>query len=105
MPVNGAAPPVVGAPIAVPDGPPPPVVPAANRQPDSYGQLQDELNRRGVLWQKLEGPDDKNVWTFSCGVPKRNDPGQTHYVEASTVGDSGLAAVRAAIDKIDHDAP
>ncbi len=70
LPVNGVAPPTVGGPIAVPAGAPPlPVVPAGRVDSDSFGQLEDELNRRGVLWQKLEGPDDQGVWSFSCARP------------------------------------
>ncbi len=94
--------------------PPPPALPMLTQPgsppapptgPDQYAQLQDELTRRGVLFQSLEGPDDHGVWSFTCGVPKHGDPGAVHRVEASAVGERGLPAIRAAIDQIDHDAP
>ncbi len=89
--------PTVGGPVAVPAAPP--------TSPDQYAALQDELTRRGVLYQSLEGPDDHGVWSFTCGVPKHGDPSAVHRVEASAVGERGLPAIRAAIDQIDHDAP
>jgi hypothetical protein len=72
---------------------------------DQYARLQSELTQRGVLFESLEGPDDQGVWSFTCGVPKHGDPDAVHRVEASAAGDHGLAAIRAAIDKIDKDAP
>ena len=96
-PIDAVAAPTVAGPIAVPADPP--------AGADAFGQLQQELTQRGVLFQSLEGPDDHGVWSFTCGVPKRGDPDSDHRIEVSAVGDHGLAAIRAAIDKIDRDAP
>jgi hypothetical protein len=54
-----------------------------------------------VLFQSLEGPDEKDVWRFSCGVPSRDQAGAVHRIELSAAGDRGLNAVRAVIDQID----
>ncbi len=80
----------------------PPAVPTGS---DQYEQLQDELARRGVLFQSLEGPDDHGVWSFTCGVPKHGDPNSIHRVEVSAVGDRGLPAMRAAVEQIDREVP
>ena len=101
QPLTGPPPqPVVAPPVA---GNPTPAPTAPAAAPDPYGQLQDELARRGVLFQSLEGPDDQGVWRFSCGVPKPGDPAAVHRIEVSAAGDHGLAAVRAAIEQIDKD--
>jgi hypothetical protein len=73
--------------------------PPASR--DSYADLQDKLAQRKVLFQSLEGPDEKDVWRFSCGVPSRDQAGAVHRIELSAAGDRGLNAVRAVIDQID----
>ena len=103
-PINDAdlAPPTAPVPA-----PPPIVSPTAGRATgsDQYEQLQDELARRGVLFQSLEGPDDHGVWSFTCGVPKHGDPNSIHRVEVSAVGDRGLPAMRAAVEQIDREAP
>lgn len=77
----------------------PPVAPAASSQ---YEALQDQLMRRGVQFQSLEGPDEHGMWRFSCGVPSKDPQGGVHRIELTALGDRGLAAVRAAIDQIDQ---
>ncbi|HVS40480.1 MAG TPA: hypothetical protein VMS17_33290 [Gemmataceae bacterium] len=106
-PVGDLAP-STGAPVVAPSSPSPPAPPPASSGPrdaDQYSQLLGELDRRGVLFQSLQGPDDQGVWSFSCGVPRRNDPQSILRVEASAVGDHGLAAIRAALSRIDQEAP
>jgi hypothetical protein len=75
------------------------VAPAAAR--DSYADLQDKLAQRKVVFQALEGPDEKDVWRFSCGIPSRDQAGAVHRIELSAAGDHGLNAMRAVIDQID----
>ena len=75
------------------------VAPAPAR--DAYADLQDKLSQRKVLFQALEGPDEKDVWRFSCGVPSRDQAGAVHRIELSAPGDRGLNAIRAVIDQID----
>jgi hypothetical protein len=76
-------------------GPPPP-------PGDSYRQLQDELARRGVVFQELQMGDD-GQWRFRCGVPRRQDPLTTRVYEYRAPGDQGLACVRAVLAQIDRD--
>ena len=103
-PIAVIAPPTAGV------GPPPPVPapyagPAAPPAPpvaDGYAQLQELLAMRGVLYQQLTGPDDKGVWRFSCAVPRVDGQAGDHMCEASAPGEGGLAAVRAALAKIDQ---
>ena len=91
-------------------GPPPPVpgpytgpaAPAAPVAADGYAQLQDMLAKRGTLYQQLTGPDDKGVWRFSCAVPRVDGQAGDHMCEASAPGEGGLAAMRAALVKIDQ---
>ena len=96
-------------PIAViapptPFGPPPPAVsgPAPAPAASDYGQLEDMLAQRGVLFQSLEGPDEHGAWRFRCGVPSRDTPGATHNFELAVPGDRGLAAMKAVLDQIDQ---
>ncbi len=93
-PIAMIAPPTVGA-TPTPGAAPP----TATR--DSYADLQDKLSQRKVVFQSLEGPDEKDVWRFSCGVPSRDQAGAVHRIELSAAGDHGLNAVRAVIDQID----
>jgi hypothetical protein len=103
-PVEDADPPPPTVPVSAPTQPAVPTV-GASTGTDQYEQLEEELTRRGVLFQSLEGPDDHGVWSFTCGVPKHGDPSTVHCVEASAVGERGLAALRVAIDRIDRDGP
>jgi hypothetical protein len=93
-PIAMIAPPTVGG-----AGTPGITQPTATR--DSYADLQDKLSQRKVVFQSLEGPDEKDVWRFSCGVPSRDQAGAVHRIELSAAGDRGLNAVRAVIDQID----
>jgi hypothetical protein len=93
-PIAMIAPPTVSA------APTPGSVPPTAAR-DSYADLQDKLSQRKVVFQSLEGPDEKDVWRFSCGVPSRDQAGAVHRIELSAAGDRGLNAVRAVIDQID----
>jgi hypothetical protein len=93
-PIAMIAPPTVGAPPAPANAP-------TTTARDSYADLQDKLTQRKVVFQALEGPDEKGIWRFSCGVPSRDQAGAVHRIELSAAGDHGLNAMRAVIDQID----
>jgi hypothetical protein len=94
-PIAMIAPPTLGG-----AGTPGTAPPTAAR--DSYADLQDKLSQRKVVFQSLEGPDEKDIWRFSCGVPSRDQAGAVHRIELSAAGDRGLNAIRAVIDQIDN---
>jgi hypothetical protein len=77
-----------------------PLLPTA----DSYAQLQDSLKARRVTSQRLETLGDSGEWRFWCAVPKVDNPNIRHVYEAKVAGENGLAAVRAVLEQIDHDA-
>ena len=93
-PIAMIAPPTVGAAPAPANAP-------TTAARDSYADLQDKLTQRKVVFQALEGPDEKDVWRFSCGVPTRDQAGAVHRIELSAAGDHGLNAIRAVIEQID----
>jgi hypothetical protein len=68
---------------------------------ETYEQLQAQLVARGITWQRLERVEAE--WRFSCSIPSRQNPNLSRTYEAHSHDDSGLAAVRAALDQIDKD--
>ena len=108
-PIAVIAPPLAG-PAPPPPGPapPPPAVqgfspaPAAPAVSDTYGQLQDQLAKRGVLYQQLTGPDEHGLWRFRCAVPLANGQTGDHAIETNVAGNGGLAAMQAALGQIDQ---
>jgi hypothetical protein len=68
----------------------------------TYEQLQAMLLVRGVTMQKLETVGDRGEWRFSCAVPNPQSPNTRRTYQAQAVGASGLAAIRAVIEKIDE---
>ncbi len=108
-PIAVIAPPLAGpAPPLPSPAPPPPAVqgfslaPAPPAVSDTYGQLQDQLAKRGVLYQQLTGPDEHGLWRFRCAVPLANGQPGDHAIETNVAGNGGLAAMHAAIDQIDQ---
>jgi hypothetical protein len=53
----------------------------------------------------LQTTGESGVWKFSCTVADRNNPGIEQRYEALGNGDSGLAAMRAVLEKIEHPEP
>ena len=76
--------------------------PAAPAVSDTYGQLQDQLAKRGVLYQQLTGPDEHGLWRFRCAVPLASGQTGERAFESAVAGNGGLAAMHAAIDQIDQ---
>jgi hypothetical protein len=77
-------------------------------QADAYHQLQEMLRARGVTWQRLESWGDAGEWKFRCSIPDPKNHNIGRNYEARAVGDYGLAAIRAVIERIDlekHGAP
>jgi hypothetical protein len=68
----------------------------------SYEQLQAMLLARGVTMQKLETVGDRGEWRFSCAIPNPQSPNTRRTYQAQAIGASGLAAIRAVIEKIDE---
>jgi len=98
---------VIAPPLSGPAPPPPPVqgfapAPPAPAVSDTYGQLQDMLAKRGVLYQQLTGPDEHGLWRFRCAVPQKDGQPGDHAFEANVAGGGGLAAMRTAVGQIDQ---
>jgi hypothetical protein len=92
---------VIGPASVTPGGAP--AAPTSLSWQDEYAQLQAMLTQRNVLFQSLVGPDEKGMWRFDCGVPSPQGGSGDRRYEGSAVGDHGIAAIRAVIDKIDRD--
>jgi hypothetical protein len=93
--------------VSVPLGAPvqKPIVPVAGVRLDTYPQIQEALAARGVTWQRLEMTGAPGEWKFTCSIPNKKQRDVQHTVEARAVGESGLAAMRAAVQHIDAEAP
>jgi hypothetical protein len=68
----------------------------------SYERLQQELKTRGVTWQQLRVVEG-DLWHFMCAIPDPQNANLLHNFEVRAVGPHGLAAIRAALDKIDRE--
>jgi hypothetical protein len=81
------------------------VPPNGGTAQDSYQQIMDKLEARGMTWMSLQTTGETGVWKFSCTVADRNNPGIEQRYEALGNGESGLAAMRAVLEKIEHPGP
>jgi hypothetical protein len=68
---------------------------------DEYRQLQGQLQARGVTWQRLETWGANGEWKFSCSIPNPQNPNVRRTYEA--IAQSDVAALRAALERIDSD--
>jgi hypothetical protein len=67
-----------------------------------YVQLQDALRARNVSWQHLEMSSETGEWKFTCTVADPKNKSLLTLHEARSRDAYGLAAIRAAIQDIDH---
>jgi hypothetical protein len=100
-PGPGAGPAVV--PLGAPSQKPP--TPTVGVRLDTYPQIQEALAARGVTRQRLEMVGDQGEWKFTCSVANRRQPDVLHTVEAQAFGEGGLAAMRAAVQRLEAEAP
>ncbi len=100
-------------PVATPPGPTVPYCltsgggasPGSAGGTDPYLQLQEMLRARGVTWQWLETVGNAGEWRFRCAIPNPQNRNLRRTYEARAVGDGGLAAIRAVIERIDREHP
>jgi hypothetical protein len=83
--------------LAAGNAPPPPAP-----RVQSLEQAQAALHGRNVVWQDLKSWSDNGEWRFSCSVPNKQNPSLNRTYEARA--SSPLAAIQAALDKMDADA-
>jgi hypothetical protein len=74
---------------------------ASGSRVDTYQQLQDALNARGVTWRRLEMVGDSGEWSFQCSIPSKQNPNLRHSYSGR--GSSDLGAIRAVLDQIDRE--
>jgi hypothetical protein len=67
---------------------------------ESYEQLQQKLQERGVVWQQLKG-GERGEWVFTCCIPTPGQPGVEKCYEGKAPGRHGLEAIRAVLADID----
>jgi hypothetical protein len=71
--------------------------------PETYEQLQQQLQARGVTWQQLKTSGGSGEWAFSCAIPDPRERGVERNYVGKAAGAYGLAAIKAALAEIDAD--
>ena len=67
----------------------------------TYEQAQEEMKKRGVLWQRLEMVAESGEWKYSCSIPNRQDPKLRRTYEARAA--DPVSAIRAVLEQLDKD--
>jgi hypothetical protein len=70
--------------------------------PETYEQLQQQLQARGVTWQQLK-TSGGGEWSFSCAIPDPREKGIERTYHAKATGGFGVPAIKAALAEIEAD--
>jgi hypothetical protein len=70
--------------------------------PETFEQLQQQLQSRGVTWQQLK-TSGNGEWVFSCAIPDPRERGIERTYHGKATGGFGLAAIKAALEEIEAD--